>query len=53
MQTQAEDEEAVLSGQDPRRPVAWLLLRPPRTHHRGALQVSMISLISTAMTVLL
>ena len=38
--TKAEDEEAVLTGQQARRPVAWLLLRPPRTHHRGPLQAS-------------
>ena len=38
--TQPEDKEAVLTGQQARRPVAWLLLRPPRTHHRGPLQAS-------------
>ena len=29
--TLPEDEEAVLSGQQARRPVAWLLLRPVRS----------------------
>ena len=31
MDTLPEDEEAVLSGQQARRPVAWLLLRPARS----------------------
>lgn len=38
--TQPEDREAVLTGLQARRPVAWLLLRPPRTHQRGPLQAS-------------
>ncbi len=31
METLPEDEEAVVSGQQARRPVAWLLLRPARS----------------------
>jgi hypothetical protein len=31
VETLPEDEEAVVSGQQARRPVAWLLLRPART----------------------
>lgn len=31
VETLPEDEEAVISGQQARRPVAWLLLRPART----------------------
>lgn len=49
MATQREDAEAVLTGLQARRPVAWLLLRPPRTHHRGPLQVSLHSPVAVAM----
>ena len=41
--TQPEDREAVLTGLQARRPVAWLLLCPPRTHQRGPLQARPLS----------